>query len=310
MSCTVARCVLHTHTVAEKTEHTSHRGGALQSQGQRDDAAEKKAITAYGLINERGRAIESILPPTISLDRFKYVTFQAFRANPRIMECDVWSVLGAVMECCKVALMPNTPGGLCYLVPTTRFGTSVCEFWIGYQGAKVLACRDGDVGQVWARVVHENDPVFRVIEGSAPSLEHTPLVVHVDGRPIDAEGSGSKTVDPRGPLVAAYAVARYRDTRLPTRWAVMPRIDVVKIRDKALASKRKKDQSPWVAWESAMWRKSAVKRLCKELTLPDAAREAIALDGLAETGQVQQLGERFRELPTSSAAVPAGALCE
>lgn len=276
-------------------------GGAMAKPEEQTRSAQR---VAADLVRGRRRALQAILDKTIGIDRFEQIVFDVFRATPNLAKCSPESIVGGALEAAKAQLVPNTAAGYCWIValnkwnPHTRSKAWQAEFWLGYQGAKVLATRDGRVIRVWGRVVHENDPRFEVIEGSEPRLEHVPLVVtnSASGRlAVELVTQDEKTIDPRGPLVAAYACARYG--RGGTHFHVCAAADIAPIEAAVLGRQNNPSDSPWKTQRPAMWSKTAIKRLAKrDLQLPDAAHRPFELDGLAEAGKDQALHVGFEQL--------------
>lgn len=258
---------------------------------------------AIAMIHNRRRHLQAILDcgptRTLSVAAFEQIVFDSFRQSPKLAQCRPETVLGAALESAKARLPPNTAAGYCWIVPlnkwdpTTRKKGHQAEWWLGYQGAKVLATRDGRVIHVWGRVVHENDPVFEVVEGSEPRLVHEPLVVHKDRsgrRAVEFERhDDGHPIDPRGPIVAAYACARNAIDR-QTHFTALAAAEILPIELAVLARQSRPDESPWRTHRGAMWQKTAVKRLAKrDLQLPDEAARPMQLDSLAEAGKPQQI---------------------
>lgn len=271
------------------------------------DAQKQKAIEPQVVeeVRRHRRSIDQLLPRGFGVDRFVAMTFDAFRQTPALLECPVQSVLGGALAAAKMGLSPNTPLQQCWLVANWNGSTrrKEAELWLGFRGAITLATRARSVTRVWAEVVYECDE-FEYEKGSEPRLMHRPKAFHRDQgglRPMILETDGQTSVDPRGQLVAAYACARSPDGFVIHH--VMPAIDVIRIRDSCLASKRNPKTSPWFVHEAAMWRKSPVKPLAKFIEVPESSAEGFRLDGLAEAGTAQQLDKQWGDLSTSSAHV-------
>ena len=98
-------------------------------------------------------------------------------------------------------------------------------------------------------------------------------------------------LDERGPLRAVYAVARMKDAERV--FVVLGRQEVEKVRKASKAG----DSGPWVSWEEEMWKKTAIRRLCKYLPLSPEMQRAISLDEQADAGVAQSLADGIINLP-------------
>jgi len=189
------------------------------------------------------KAIKAALPKHISLERFVRVVIGVIGQSKDLLNCTPESVLVSLMRAASMGLEPDGgPLGQGYLVP---FGRE-CQFIPGYRGLIKLARNSGEVADVWAEVVYAAD-TFEYDLGLEPSLKHR--------RNDDVADAGA--------LKYAYSVARFRDGE--KRFVVLNRREVEKI--KAVSKSAKSEYSPWKTWESEMWKKTAVRRLCKLLPL-------------------------------------------
>src|SRR5690606_29938873 len=89
------------------------------------------------------------LPKHITPDRMARIALTTIRTNPKLLECSVPSLLGAVMQAAQLGLEPGILGH-CYIVPYGREAT----FIIGYRGMIDLARRSGNIKSTRARCVY------------------------------------------------------------------------------------------------------------------------------------------------------------
>jgi len=162
--------------------------------------------------------------------------------NKAIHRCSAESVLLSLVEAATLGLSPNLLGDA-HLVPYS--GT--CTFQIGYQGMIKLAKRSGEVLEIRARCVHAND-TWSVLEGSTEAIEVRP-----------AYGSD------RGPFIFAYAVAVLAADPSNPKFEIVEAGDIEQIRRSSTGSRSQ--SSPWNNWFEEMAKKSAIKRLCKTLSM-------------------------------------------
>lgn len=180
----------------------------------------------------------------------------AMRTTPQLGECEPLSLLGAMMTCASLGLMPNTPLGHAYLIPfkNTRKNITEVQLVVGYKGMIDLARRSGHIVNIHGDVVYEGDD-FSFEYGSNQHLTHRPR---------------GKRVNP----IYAYCHAKLTDGEA---FVVLPWDEVMAIRDASqgykTAVKYGKKDSPWIAHQHEMAAKTAVRSLFKYLPI------SIEMDG-------------------------------
>lgn len=216
-----------------------------------------KYMEVRSLLLQMEQQLEAALARQMPVDRFVRAALTSLRRTPKLLECDALSLLGALMECAQLGLDPDSHLGHVYLVP---FKGKV-QLILGYRGIIRLARRSGDLSHIEARVVYSSDD-FSVVFGS----DRERLLRHVPA-PVD-----------RGDLIAAYAIARFRDGQ--ELYDVVWEDDI----KEAMASSRgvNEEDSPWKVHRAAMWRKTAVRRLEPFLPLDPIAQRGFALDGITD----------------------------
>jgi len=224
--------------------------------------------------------ITQILPSHVRPERYLRAVTLAVAQNRALAEANVHSLRAAVLKAAELGLVPNSPLGEAYLIP---FKGEV-QMIPGYRGLISLARRSGDVSTIEARVVYEGEPfVYRV--GPSGTFEHTPN--------LDVETEGKRRF--------AYAWARLKDGSFCVE--VVPRWKIEAIKRTSLAKIKnddKREQSPWVAHEGEMWRKTAVRALFKYLPVSsEMIARALEADDDAS-------GDAFAEVEVSSTPVARG----
>ena len=201
-------------------------------------------------------------------ERFARICVTAFRQSPELQKCSPASILGAMMTCAQLDLEPNTPAGLCYLIPrwNSKLRSMECQFQTGYRGLLQLMYRSGAIASINADVVYRQEVeagLFSFTSGIRPAIEHR----------IDLLDGSARTGNPAD-IVAAYACAVLKSGEPVIR--VVPRRDI----DKAMNMSGGKS-GPSAVWKShyaEMAIKTAIHRLAKWLptTRVDEAMEAEA----------------------------------
>ena len=201
------------------------------------------------------------LPAHVGADAMTRAVVNSVIKTPKLLDCSIVSLHAAVSQAAELGLLPGDAAGMAYLIP---FGKKV-QFVAGYRGLLDLARRSGKVTAIYARVVHEADE-FDYQYGLDERCTH---------KPSDAD-------DP-GPLTHAYAVAVLTDGSAQFEVMTRKQIEDVQAKSRAGAS------GPWKTDKAEMWKKSALRRLCKVLPMSPQLHTAVTLDEMAERGIEQKL---------------------
>jgi len=204
------------------------------------------------------------LPRHIGIDRLLRVALTAIRQNPKLLECDVPSILGGVMQSAQLGLELNTLGQ-CYLVPfrNARKGKYEAQFIIGYQGLIEMFYRSGRVDTVFATAVYEKDS-FDFQYGINEKLNHIP----------------TKDAD-KGDIVYFYAYSRMKEGAY--RFIVLSKQDIDATR-KRFGKRLDSPDSPWNANYEAMGTKTAIRALAKWLPKSAEIISALSVDETVTSG--------------------------
>lgn len=219
------------------------------------------------------QALAAVLPKHMHADRMLKVAMHALRTTPQLAQCNVQSLMGAVVQCSQMGLEPNTVLGHAYLVPfnNRKMETKDVQLIIGYKGLIDLARRSGQITGINAYPVYENDE-FDLSFGTTPGINHQP------------------TFGERGDVIGFYAVAQFRDGGYQFEFMTLQ--DVIAIRNGSQGYKsaiRYNKDHPWISHFAEMGKKTAVRRLAKYLPLSIEFATAVAVDGQAEAGEPQNL---------------------
>ncbi len=95
-----------------------------------------------------GVAIGKLMPP----ERFISITLDAFRKNPKLLDCDQQSIWNAIISAANAGLLIGGVEGQAYLVP---YGKE-CQLLPSYKGLMHLARKAG-CKKIVAECVHEGD---------------------------------------------------------------------------------------------------------------------------------------------------------
>ncbi len=250
--------------------------------GLRNAITEKKnevsPVKAMGdLLKRMHTQIEKALPSVITPERFTRIALTAYSRNEKLQECTAESFLGSMMQAAQLGVEPNTPLGQAYLIPYRNKGGMEVQFQLGYRGMIDLAYRSGEVQNIQAHEVYEND-TFEYELGLEPKLRHIP------------------SLKDRGNVILYYAV--FKLTNGGVGFEVMSKEDV-----EAFAKKKSKTYGtgPWQSDFDAMAKKTLVKRLLKFAPLKSDFVRAVTADETIKSG----ISENMADLPDETVTIDA-----
>lgn len=226
---------------------------ALQKAKKPGTLAGLKHTQVEDVLNGMKVQIAQALPKHLTADRMIQMACTLITKNPKLGECSVGSLIGAVMQASILGFRPVEATGECYFVP---YGGQV-QFQIGYKGYISLARRTGELKTIYAECVYEGDH-FEVEYGLEPKLIHRPNV--------DTDGKK---------MTHVYAVARYKDDGY--NFIVLTANQVNKLRKRNPMQK----ETPAGAWATdfeAMAKAKAVKQLSKYMPLSVDFMDAVISD--------------------------------
>jgi len=243
------------------------------------------------------REIKRSVPAGVpfNVDRFLRIVETTYTENDRLCACDAASVLGAVMKCAELGLVPGTYLQHVHIAATLARpgGETTCEYEAqvipGYRGLIALARRSGEIASISSRIVTDKEietGAFDLyFEGDKDTLIHRPILHGEKGSPA-----------------LVYCIVRFKNGTFHVE--PMTRSEVEAARDASLA------RSPWragdTAWEthsSEMWRKTPIRRAAKVIDVQiEQLHAAIALDEGMELSRPQRLQMLWAEAERRQAA--------
>ena len=241
---------------------------------------EVSAVQAMGdLLKRMHTQIEKALPSVITPERFTRIALTAYSRNEKLQECTAESFLGSMMQAAQLGVEPNTPLGQEYLIPYRNKGVMEVQFQLGYRGMIDLAYRSGEVQNIQAHEVYEND-TFEYELGLEPKLRHIPALKD------------------RGNVILYYAV--FKLTNGGVGFEVMSKDDVM-----TFAKRKSKTYGtgPWQSDFDAMAKKTLVKRLLKFAPLKSDFVRAVTADETIKS----EISENMADLPDETVTIEAEA---
>ena len=200
--------------------------------------AEKKQKTIFDVIQAGAKQFATALPKHINSERFVRIAITTIRQNPKLAQCNQESLLGALMVSAQLGLEPGTLGQ-CYLIPYGR----ECQFQIGYKGMIELLRRSGQLKDIYAYSVYENDE-FEMTYGLERNLKHKP------------------NLQDRGNFIGCYCVAVLKDDARAFEYMTKEEIEV-----HGKKFSKTYGNGPWKTDFEAMAHKTVVKKMLKWLPL-------------------------------------------
>lgn len=207
--------------------------------------------------------LKKVLPSVLTPDRFVRVVLTAGMKNPKILECTDASLFMSLLNCASMGLEPNGRHG--HIIPymNNKTGCLEAQFQADYKGLVELAMRSGQISNIHADVVCEND-VFEYNIGQVN--KHT-----------------FSLKDERGPMIGAYCVVTFKDGSKKSDVMSKAEIEAVRRRSKAANS------GPWISDYNEMAKKTVFKRVSKWIPLSPEARDTVEEDGPASGTVVEAL---------------------
>ena len=224
-------------------------------------------------LSKMDNEFRAALPEHVTVDKFKRVVMTAVQSNDDLLKADQVSLFKSCVQCASDGLLPDGKEAALVIFNTNKRTKDQNGRWVDnwvksvqympmIKGLIKLARNSGEVSNFTAQVVYENDKfTFDLASEERPKHE------------IDL-------TKPRGKLLAAYAIANFKDGSFQLE--IMTREEIERIRDcsKGIKTDEKtgKQSGIWISWESEMWRKTVAKRLMKYLSLSPEIQRAIEAD--------------------------------
>ena len=216
------------------------------------NAAVKKPLTpeqtVAAYLEKMKPEFDKALPAHMNADRLARVALTTIRTTPKLLECSIPSLMGAIVQAAQLGLEPGLIGH-CYIIP---YGKEA-QFIIGYKGMIDLARRSGNIESIYSHAVYEADE-FDYELGLHPKLYHKPAT----GR--------------RGKMIYVYAVAHFKDGGY--QFEVMDMEEIEKRRSRSKAAKN----GPWVTDFEEMAKKTVIRHMWKYLPISIEIQQQAAQD--------------------------------
>ena len=251
------------------------KGGLTKRTNQMQEI-QQKDTSLKGLIKTMEPEIKKALPSVITPERFARMVFTALSSTPKLQQCTPQSFLGAMMQAAQLGLEPNTPIGQAYLIPYKNKGIQECQFQLGYKGLIDLAYRSGEIKDIQAHEVYEND-AFEYEFGLEPKLKHIPAA------------------HDRGEIVMYYAV--FHMVNGGYGFEVMSKEDIINHAKKTSQS-YDSSYSPWAKYFDEMAKKTVIKKCLKYAPIKTDFVRALSSDETIKSTITEHMADEPDETVT------------
>lgn len=199
-------------------------------------------------------AIQQVLPKHCTPDRFVKVALTATMRVPKLAQCTKASLVKALMTCSELGLEPD--GRRAHLIPydDRKAGVTHAQLIVDYKGLVELIRRSGEVSDIHADVVCENDEFE---ENLGQVTKH-----RIDRR------------QPRGKPFAAYSRVTLKDGTVSC--CVMGVDEIEAVRSRSLAGR----SGPWVTDWPEMAKKTVFRRHSKWLPVSPEIIDATEVEDI------------------------------
>jgi len=210
---------------------------------------------------QREHEIASILPSTLSPERFKNWAIAAVKQNPELLECTPRSLFQAIIRSAQDGILPDGREGVIG-VYNTKVKKRGQEYWEKQAQWNPMAfglrkrARELDGLLIDAQVVHEKDH-FVWHQGDDPRIEHEPAKLGTD----------------RGKMIGAYAIFKREDKTIIAR-EVMDMTQINTVREQS----KQPDGLMWKKFTTEAWRKTVLRRGIKSVPVSEGLQEIIRRD--------------------------------
>lgn len=230
--------------------------------------AQTPAQTIADYLKRMAPEITKALPKHMDPDRLARVALTTIRTTPKLLECNIQSLMAAVMQSAQLGLEPGLLGH-CYIIP---YGKEA-QFIIGYKGMIDLARRSGNIESITVEPVYKND-YFKFKRGlNQDEFEHIPWDMRDD-----------KEFDGPGELVRVYLIARFKNGGYYFHRMSKSEIDAHRKRSKASGN------GPWVTDYEEMAKKTVVRSAWKWLPISiDIAKQVLTSDETVKTDLAEDM---------------------
>lgn len=199
---------------------------------------------------------------------------QILEGNPYLQKAKGESIKNAIINTALTGISLNPALKFAYLVPRKIGQDLHCVLDISYMGMIKILTDAGAVKSIDADVIYSNDS-FEIQKGTELTFKHSPEILRE-----------------RGEMVAAYAIAYFRDGG--SQFVVLRKDEIEEVRATSESWKNEKGRkySPWETFTGEMWKKTALKRLFKLLPKTHFSENLIAALSNEHENEMNDISEK------------------
>ena len=208
----------------------------------------------------RKSEFQKVLPAHISFEKFQRTVMTACFSNPDLFQCDLGSLLLSAIKCATDGLLPDNREAAFVIFNSKVAGPEGKDVWIKkaqylpmWAGILKKIRIAGEVDSVRTHIVYEADwkkGKFEYVLGDEERILHEPYL----------------GPDPKGPIIAAYCIAKLKSGEIIREVMTFDEIEKVRRTSKSGAdSKTKEPIGIWKDWYPEMARKTVFRRAAKWL---------------------------------------------
>lgn len=206
-----------------------------------------------GSIEKLSPEIQKVLPPHVPVEKFVRVVMTAIQTNADLLRSDRKTLFSACLKCASDGLLPD--GREAALVTYNTKNGVIAAYLPMIAGVLKKVRNSGELASVTSQMVYEKDTFNYWVDEDGEHIEHRPNMF-----------------DKRGKILGVYALAKTKDGAVYVE--VMTSDQVMAVKECSRAK-----NGPWSgAFESEMWRKTAIRRLSKRLPMSTDLEQTIQRD--------------------------------
>lgn len=198
------------------------------------------------------KQFRSALPSHIDTHKFLRACVTAVQNTPDLQQAQYESIIASCQKAAADGLIiDNREAALVVFNSKAANGQWVktAQYMPMLNGILKKARQSGEISTISAHVVYQNDTFEYWVDEEGTHFKHRP-----------------ELMGDRGDRVLAYAVAKLKDGS--TQLEVLTKEDIEKVRGVSKSGSDKKTGAPigiWAQWPDQMWKKTALRALCKLL---------------------------------------------
>lgn len=252
----------------------------------------QKAQSLGDMLEKMKPQIAASLPANMKPERMVRIALNAAQNTPKLLDASRASFFSALLRAAQLGLEPDGLLGQAYLLPFDKNTRGADGKWqkethvqliVGYKGLLDLARRSGEITNIIAKEVCQNDD-FAIAWHMEVPFHHT------------------QALSNRGAVIGFWAMARFKDGGFHFDYMSVEEVNA--IRDASQGFKASPDKSPWTTHYVEMGKKTAIRRIAKYLPM-SVQREAAMADAVESGKNVEIVDGDYEIVPEAKPEIDA-----